>query len=279
MIHTSTILDLIKLLNGLFMKEKSIAIAVVGNYKYLRKYFYTFYKNLKLNGHYEGEVLIITSRLTPTFLIKGIRSNSQVKIIRLSKIKFNKSTTIRYKTLNTDDQPNRFATKNFQWFKLNLFDTALKNWKFILYLDVNLTIHHDINPLLNYLPNKKIYARADSYPNYNRKLKTQFDSRQPEYKEINRRYNLEDVNYFQSGLLFFDTSIIKDNTKKEIIELAKQYPISVTNEQGILNLYFQENSIFYEELPEYIDGYLTYYYWKLKDTKIMITKQLVEQYK
>ena len=56
------------------------------------------------------------------------------------------------------------------------------------------------------------------------------------------------------------------------------YPISITNEQGILNLYFQNKNI-YQELPEYFEEYLLYYYWKIKEKKIIITKQLTEQYK
>ena len=51
-----------------------------------------------------------------------------------------------------------------------------------------------------------------------------------------------------------------DNTLKEIVNLAHRYPISITNEQGILNLYFQKKVDTYIELPEYLDDYIIYFY-------------------
>ena len=78
--------------------------------------------------------------------------------------------------------------------------------------------------------------------------------------------------------MFYSTNWITKNTKQDILDIANTYPISITNEQGILNLYFQNKNI-YQELPEYFEEYLLYYYWKIKEKKIIITKQLTEQYK
>ena len=61
--------------------------------------------------------------------------------------------------------------------------------------------------------------------------------------------------------------------------MQKEFPISITNEQGILNLYFQNRNEVYKELPEYLGDDIIYYYWMIKDKSILITKQLVEQYK
>ena len=44
---------------------------------------------------------VITSKITPTLFIKGIRKNNRVKVVRFSNIKFNKETSKRYKNLNT----------------------------------------------------------------------------------------------------------------------------------------------------------------------------------
>ncbi len=38
--------------------------------------------------------------------------------------------------------------------------------------------------------------------------------------------------------MLYDTKIIEDNTFTDLINLAIQYPISKTNEQGIMALYF-----------------------------------------
>ena len=261
------------------MNKKKKAIAVVGDFKFLRKYFSTFMTCLTDEGNYKGEVLVLTSKITPTFLIRSIHKNSKVKVLRFNNIKFKKYIKKRYLNLYTSGQPNRFKTKPFQWFKLNLFDMKMQEWDRILYLDINLTIHHDINNFLNIDPLNMFFAKGDGYPDYVRTLESQFDVDQPEMKLLRKRYNLDDSKYFQTGLMYFDTSIIKTNTLSQLIDLAHKYPICITNEQGILNLFFQDNKSLYSEVPEYIDDYMIYYYWKLADQNIIITKQLVEQYK
>ena len=261
------------------MNKKKKAIAVVGDFKFLRKYFSTFMSCLTDEGNYKGEVLVLTSKITPTFLIRSIHKNSKVKVLRFNNIKFKKYIKKRYLNLNTSDQPNRFKTKPFQWFKLNLFDMKMQEWDRILYLDINLTIHHDINNFLNIDPLNMFFAKADGYPDYIRRLESQFDVDQPEIQLLRERYNLDDSRYFQTGLMYFDTSIIQTDTLNQLIDLAHKYPICITNEQGILNLFFQDNNNLYNEVPEYIDNYMIYYYWKLADQDIIITKQLVEQYK
>ena len=65
----------------------------------------------------------------------------------------------------------------------------------------------------------------------------------------------------------------------EILSLIKEYPLSITNEQGILNLYFLFIDQKYTELETYINGKLTYFYWMNKNTDTIITKALTEQNK
>jgi len=57
------------------------------------------------------------------------------------------------------------------------------------------------------------------------------------FDKLEENYKLEVQNYFQTGVMYFDTNIIEKNTKNEIINLVKKYPISISNEQAILNLY------------------------------------------
>ena len=68
--------------------------------------------------------------------------------------------------------------------------------------------------------------------------------------------------------MYFDTSIIQEHTIKSILNIANKFPISVTNEQGILNLFFQSHDDYiYKELPEYLDNQIIYYYWMAKTRK------------
>lgn len=260
------------------MKD-DVAICFVGDFRYLYKYFNNMYLNVRHIGEYKGDILILTSIFCPTFLIKQIRKKNKVKVLRFRKINFSKKAKFTMKTLNTDPDPNRYITKKFQWHKLNLFDLRLKKWKSIFYIDLNMNIHFPLEPILINRPNKLILARADSYPEYDWKLSSQFDKSNQLYKELNKKFNLSITNYFQTGIMYIDTEIIQKNTKKEIVELANEYPISKTNEQGILNLYFIFIKNHYQELVAESEGFITYFYWKIKDKSVIITKAATEKIK
>ena len=64
-----------------------------------------------------------------------------------------------------------------------------------------------------------------------------------------------------------------------IMHLIKRYPLSITNEQGILNLYFIFVKKQYKELIEILDDKISYFYWMLSDKEVIITKALTTQNK
>ena len=142
-----------------------------------------------------------------------------------------------------------------------------------------MNIHHDINPILDVRPEKKIFARADGFPTYTWKLSSKFDNSHKLYKKLREEYDLDTINYFQTGVLYFDTDIIENETMNNILNLIKKYPISITNEQGILNIYFMYIKKQYSHLIEDVDKKLSYFYWKLPNKEVIITKSTVEQYK
>jgi hypothetical protein len=253
-------------------QKKDIAIAVTGNFKYLYKYFNNIYSDIRKKGMYSGDILIITTLMCPTFLIKSISKKNNVIVLRFHKIKFDENTIEKLSNLKTYPDPNRHKTKEFQWHKLNLFDEKLKKWKYIFYLDINMNIHHNLNLILRKLPENSLMARADAYPEYKRTLESQFDNTNPIFIDLSTKYDLNINNYFQTGVLFFDTNIIEKNTKNYLINLVKQFPISKTNEQGIMNLFFIFEKNIYKELPLEVENFLTYFYWKMPDKKVIITK-------
>ena len=252
--------------------KNDIAIAVTGNFKYLYKYFNKIYNDIRKKGMYSGEILVLTTFLCPTFLIKSISKHNSVKVLRFHKIKFDKNTIKTLSNLKTYPDPNRHNTKKFQWHKLHLFDEKLKNWNYIFYIDINMNIHHNLNLIFKKLPKNSLMARADSYPEYKRTLESQFDNTNPIFIDLSTKYDLNINNYFQTGVLFFDTNIIEKNTKNYLINLVKQFPISKTNEQGIMNLFFIFEKNIYKELPLEVENFLTYFYWKMPDKKVIITK-------
>ena len=128
--------------------------------------------------------------------------------------------------------------KIFQYHKLYLFDPYFKQWEYIFYIDCGIHIHSDIRPILNErLPNR-LLAHSDAYPSYERTLATNFTKDNPElFDRLHRAYNLN-IDYFQTTIMLYDTNICNDVVVKQLIALAEEYPISITNDQGIIALYF-----------------------------------------
>ena len=79
--------------------------------------------------------------------------------------------------------------------------------------------------------------------------------------------------------MYFDTNIVDESTFTDIVSLVKEYPFSITNEQGVLNLYFLFINKKYLELENYINGKLSYFYWKLDKSEVIITKSLTQKNK
>ena len=143
-------------------KNNKLAIAVVGDFNFLRKYLYSFVKQIRNIGKYKGEILIITSLFTPTFLLKLFLRDKNIKIYRFKKIKFSIRTNKALNDINIPGKPNRHKTKKFQWHKFHLFDEKLKNWDQIFYIDINMKIHFDIEPILKLNPENKLFATLDT---------------------------------------------------------------------------------------------------------------------
>jgi hypothetical protein len=254
-------------------------VATVADFKYLRKNVDRFIFELRNEGKFNGNLLIITSVFTPTFLIRSIRKDKNIIVKRFRKIRFSRNAENILRNLDTGKEPNRHLSKRFQWHKLHLFDSKIKKWRYVFYLDINMKIHSDINLILIKKPENKLYARSDSYPEYKRLLSSQFDNMQTKYKSLSSEYDLNTSKYFQTGVMYFDTLIINSYTKKRILDVVERFPISTTNEQGILNIFFKYIENRYTELDTEVEDYLTYYYWLVKNKKIIITKQNRYKYK
>ena len=111
---------------------------------------------LRQSGNYSGDILIITNIFSPTFLIKSVRSDSKVKVFRFKRIKFNKETHSTLK--NLIPKPSRHVTKKLPMAQVIFVSQKLRKWKYIFYLDINMNIHHDINPVLDVTPEKKFFV-------------------------------------------------------------------------------------------------------------------------
>lgn len=151
--------------------------------------------------------------------------------------------------------------KVFQYHKLHLFNTYFKKWRTILYVDCGMKIYSAISPMLDIKKANTLLAHSDAFPEYSWKLHSQFDQKDERYDELNRNFSL-DIDYFQTTMMLYDTNIIQENTFKHLYDLALQYPISITNDQGIIALYFTNVNPVWQQIS--IQNGKTFFYDYLK---------------
>lgn len=234
-----------------------------------KAYFNKFVKTcnqLITTGNYKGDIcLVIGDDLhNDKMLDCDIIKNNNITIKHFPNITFTREFLEVNNTLNTTDGRN--ITKKFQWHKLHLFNTFFKNWEYIFYLDCGITIFSDISPIINEVQERALLAHSDAYPVYEWRLRSQFDKNNNIFTKLNNTYDLN-VDYFQTTMMLYDTTIIKENTFNDLYNLTLEYPISRNNEQGIIALYFTNIEQRFKQIRTRNENIYFYDYLKREPTK------------
>lgn len=210
----------------------SECVVLICNKSYFPKFLKTF-EALTTQGCYQGDIcLVIGDDLVGDEALEAVKDRVIIKHFPDLEIASKRSP---YKSL-------------FQYHKLHLFNTYFKQWDTVLYLDCGMHIFSDIRPILNLKRPQKILGHSDAYPRYFWKLRDQFHQEELAYYKLAMRFNLNG-DYFQTTLLLFDTNLIQQQTFEELYRLAVEYPISRTNDQGIISLYFTQIVPVWEQIP------------------------------
>jgi len=147
--------------------------------------------------------------------------------------------------------------KIFQYHKLHLFNTFFKQWNYIFYIDCGVSILAEIAPMIHCAAPGKLIANSDAQPTYVWKLAIQFEQTHPLFTTLSSTYDLN-IDYFQTTIMLYDTSIINDTTYDDLYNLTLKYPISRTNDQGIIALYFTAINPVFEQIKTH-DSDTKYY--------------------
>ena len=120
----------------------------------------------------------------------------------------------------------------------------------------------------------KILAHHDDFPRYHYKLADKFRDIEPYKTKIKEEFHMNTTQYFQTTIMLYDTSIINDDTVKNIINLVDKYPISCNGDQEYISLYFhqimkQMNQITLNKTNDY---YYYDYYQRFGIKKYCMTK-------
>jgi hypothetical protein len=246
--------------------NRNICVVFLCNKAYFDKFIKTC-NELITNGKYNGNIcLVVGDDLHNNELLDcDIIKKNNIIIKYFPDIQFsNEFLNIQQ---NMSREPHWFK-KIFQYHKLHLFNTFFKQWNYIFYLDCGINIFADISPIINEITENSentLLAHSDSYPTYESKLNTQFNKNNTEYFiKLNNTYNLN-IDYFQTTIMLYDTKIIEDNTYNDLLKLTNEYPISITNDQGIIALYFTIIKPLFKQLKIKNDD--TYFYDYLSRNK------------
>lgn len=214
---------------------KSICAVFVCNKGYFVKFIDTC-TTLLTNGKYSGPICLIVGDDLDADTVRQHEFIVKHGIIvkHFPEIVFSEYAIRKMRSLEGGwDGTKRMIT----WHKLRTYDVYFKQWEYIFYIDVGMTIYSDVTPILNEATENTLLAHSDAYPTYEWRLRNQFDTTKPEFAKLASKYNL-DVDYHQSAMMLYHTSIITPATYAELVALAMEYPISKTNDQGIQALYF-----------------------------------------
>jgi len=263
--------------------HQTICTVFVCNKAYLNQFFITC-NQLITHGKYNGNICLIIGddlQFDKTLYNNDFIKNNNIIIKHFPDIQFPKDFFVVNNNIKTD---GRHLKKRFQWHKLHLFNVFFKQWDYIFYIDCGINIYSDISPILNEISENTLLAHSDSYPDYDWKLHVQFDKTNEQslyyFNQLNCLFNLN-IDYFQTTMMLYDTQIIKKCTYDKLFKLAIEYPISNTNEQGILALYFtnlephfkqikiqNETTFFYDYMSRNVNNK----YIMLKTTNVSVNK-------
>lgn len=227
----------------------SFCVAFVCNFRYLDKFFDTCKTLIDVGEYYGPIVLIVGNDINVDTLNKHpfLKTHKQILVKYCPDILFGKEVSAKIDKTNT--QCGKFGYKLFQYHKYHLFTRFFKQWRYVFYIDCGAKIYNNIEPILQTATSDTLLAHSDAYPTYQWKLSCQF------LEKI--KIDLE-TDYFQSTIMLFDTSIIEDDTFQQLYELTEKYPVSTTNDQGILNLYFNCIKKKWKQIPT--ENNSTYFY-------------------
>jgi hypothetical protein len=217
-----------------------ISLILNNNETYKNEFFRTI-RELRNIGLYSGDIVLLFDEDLQNSITNDPRFiKNEFKVIYKFFPRINRDNILLQLANKPFQQGDkREILKHFQYHKFYLFNTFFKQWKKVFYIDVGMHIFKPINKMLNIPCHNILLAHSDTYPFYKDKLDCQFEKITyiDLFNDLQKEFNLK-TDYFQTGILMFDTNIINENTFDDLYNLSLKYFNSKTNEQCIMNLYF-----------------------------------------
>jgi len=224
--------------------DDKICVVLLCNAAFFGKMLYTL-SGIRSNGYLGDVCIVIGDDLKNNSLLSHLLLTLPKTFIKhFNDFKFDQKFVESF--YNMDRAPH-WKEKIFQFHKFHVFDTYFKNWDYIFYIDSGAHIFGNIQPIINVRKEGKFLAHSDAYPIYEWRLSNQFDQTNSLFQIINQKFDMN-VDYPQTTIMLFDTKIIKDQTVKDLLALTNKWNFSITNDQGIIALYYTNIEPFWEQI-------------------------------
>ena len=227
------------------MKSKGTCVALVCNRAYLDKALLTIWQ-LRIFGRFSGDVVLVIGDDLHDAIGALRRSLLRITPVYFPDIQRDLQNKVLDRAPGTLDSQSK---KTFQFHKFFCFSPFFKKWDKVLYLDSKMRIYAPLGPLLQVDCSNSLVAHSDAYPDFKWTLTDQFNF--ADFPELRPKLSeIADLSsdYFQTTMMYFDTSVIEDGTVEELIDLSRAFPNSRTNDQGIVNIWAQKKRI-WKKLP------------------------------
>jgi hypothetical protein len=241
-----------------FAKSET-CVALVTNRSHFQRCLLTIWQ-LRWFGKYRGDVVVVVGD-DLRYAIPSIQKLTIGVIpVYFPDIDREEALTRLKKAENTS---HVVFTKPFQFHKIYCFSTFFKNWKKVLYMDTKMRVFHPIQPLLELDCSNSVIAHSDAFPEYSRSLGSQFNlSDFPEMGAKIEALAPLTADYFQTGMMLYDTALIDEGTVDELIELSQEFFNANSNEQAIMNLWAERHNLWKKLPTEPVESRLLYDYWE-----------------
>ncbi len=233
---------------------KDTCLVLVTNYSFFDKLINTLSQITSYN--FTGDIcLVIGDDLVDSDKLNHpLLKDKNVIIKHFTDIVFSDEFNEKF---NNIPRLEHWRKKKFQYHKLHLFNTFFKQWKKIFYIDAGMNVFSSIQPIIDVFKEGKFLAHSDAYPAYTYGLEAQFVKEDSIFSTLSQKYNFY-IDFPQTTIMLFDSDIIEDNTFENLIHLAEECKISITNDQGIIALYFTNIKPCWEQIQ--LGDEKTWYY-------------------
>ena len=153
-------------------------------------------------------------------------------------------------------EPKRLDGWRSYYLKSTLFNKSFfGKWNRVLWMDAKSNIHLPISEVFFDLidAKDKIMANPDAWPaflgewTYGKLFLRKCN--EPLHNELGKKIDLKSSDYYQSGLLLFDTAILTENTLHELLHAYHEYGGISSGDQMIFSYYWRWMRNLIEPLP------------------------------